>query len=102
MNTRTHRLARMNRRRWVGIAVGLGVLWSGPLHAQQQPLVDASGQVREEAYDHLRQTLLGADQVYEPIEGRRLKGWLNEVVAISRQSRDDGNRYWGAYLRDEI
>ena len=34
MNTRTHRLARMNRRRWVGIAVGLGVLWSGPLHAQ--------------------------------------------------------------------
>ena len=95
MNTRTHRLARMNRRRWVGIAVGLGVLWSGPAHAQQPPLVDASGQVREEAYDHLRRTLVGADQVYEPIEGRRLKGWLNEVVAISRQSRDDGNRYWG-------
>ena len=95
MNTRTHRVARMNRRRWVGIAVGLGVLWSGPLHAQQQPLVDASGQVREEAYDHLRRTLVGADQVYEPIEGRRLKGWLNEVVAISRQSRDDSNRYWG-------
>ena len=77
------------------MAVGLGVLWSGPLHAQQPPLVDASGQVREEAYDHLRRTLLGADQVYEPIAGRRLKGWLNERVAISRQSRDDGNRYWG-------
>ena len=24
-----------------------------------------------------------------------MKEWLNEVVAFSRQSRDDGNRYWG-------
>ena len=62
MNTRTHRLARMNRRRWVGIAVGLGVLWSGPAHAQPPPLIDASGQVREEAYDHLRRTLVGTGQ----------------------------------------
>ncbi len=61
----------------------------------QQPLVDDSGVVREEAYDHLRRTLLGSDQVYEGINGPQIKTWLEEVVAISRQSRDDGHKYWG-------
>lgn len=63
--------------------------------AAAQPLVDASGVVREESYDHLRRALSGEDLVYADIEGRQLKTWLNEVVAFSRQSRDDGNRYWG-------
>lgn len=63
--------------------------------AQQQPLVDDAGVVREEAYDHLRRTLLGTDTVYEDIDGPQLKAWLHEVVAISRRSRDDGNKYWG-------
>ncbi len=73
------------------VATGLGV----STHAQPQPLVDATGNVREEAYDHLRRALSGPDQIYARIDGRRLKTWLNEVVAISRRSRDDGNRYWG-------
>ena len=58
-------------------------------------LLDASGEVREDAYDHLRRATFGSDRVYERIVGRALKASLNEVVAISRRSRDDGNRYWG-------
>ena len=95
MTTQRQSATRRHRWMWAGTAVLVAVFGSAPLLAQQQPLLDASGQVREEAYDHLRRTLLGDDRVYEPIEGRRLKGWLNEVVAMSRQSRDDGNRYWG-------
>ena len=79
------------------LAVGLGVVLAPTAlpHAQEAPLVNAAGEVREEAYDHLRRALTGADRVYERIDGRRLKGWLNDVVAFSRRSRDDGNRYWG-------
>ena len=96
MTMNTQGATRRNRWRWVGVGAVVAVFWSTPLLAQQQqPLLDALGQVREEAYDHLRRTLVGDDQVYEKIDGRRLKAWLNEVVAISRQSRDDGNRYWG-------
>ncbi len=95
MTTHTHGATRMTRWTRAGIVAVVAACWSAPLGARQQPLVDASGHVREEAYDHLRRTLSGTDVVYESIDGRRLKGWLNEVVAISRQSRDDGNRYWG-------
>jgi hypothetical protein len=88
-------MTRVSRWTWSGIAavvvVSVGVL----ARAQQQPLVDAAGEVRESAYDHLRRALVGEDLVYQDIEGSQLKGWLNDVVAISRQSRDDGNRYWG-------
>lgn len=66
--------------------------WS---EAQPGPLVDGAGDVREDAYDHLRRALLGSDKVYAPIDGRRLKGWLTQVVSISRQSHEDGHRYWG-------
>ena len=41
------------------------------------------------------QPLSAADRVYADIDGRRMKGLVNEVVAISRRSRDDGNKYWG-------
>ena len=82
--------------RWAFTALALGLLGSVMATAQQlQPLTHASGEVREEAYDHLRRALSGSDRVYESIDGRRMKTWLNEIVAISRQSRDDGNRYWG-------
>ena len=83
-------------RRWQGSLAVIVVLVAGAaIQAQQQPLVDADGQVREDAYDHLRRALSGADQAYASIDGRQLKAWLRDVVAFSRQSRDDGNRYWG-------
>ena len=82
----------LNRWTW---GVAAAVLLSVGASAPAQPLVDEAGVVREAAYDHLRRALSDEDQVYANIDGRRLKRWLNEVVAFSRRSRDDGNRYWG-------
>ncbi|MDP7338491.1 MAG: M28 family peptidase [Vicinamibacterales bacterium] len=92
---RTRSMTRVSRWTWSGIAVVVVVSVGVLAQAQQQPLVDAAGEVRESAYDHLRRALAGEDRVYQDIDGPQLKGWLNDVVAISRQSRDDGNRYWG-------
>jgi hypothetical protein len=35
------------------------------------------------------------DEKYAALQGRRIKGYVNEITAISRKSRDDGNQYWG-------
>ncbi len=59
-----------------------------------QPLLDGQGRVREEAFVP-GPSLAEADRVYADIDGGRMKGIVNEVVAVSRRSRDDGNRYWG-------
>lgn len=59
-----------------------------------QPLLDPQGRVREEAFIP-GQPLTDATRVYADIEGRKMKTLVNEVVAISRRSRDDGNKYWG-------
>jgi len=58
-------------------------------------LLDNAGEVREEAYDYLRKATFGSDQAYEKIQASHLKDLMNQVVGFSRQSRDDGNRYWG-------
>src|SRR5438128_8443891 len=36
-----------------------------------------------------------SDPAYSKIDGFKIKGYINEVTAISRKSRDDGNQYWG-------
>ncbi len=36
-----------------------------------------------------------ADRAYNDLDGFRIKGHINEITAISRKSRDDGNQYWG-------
>ena len=57
-------------------------------------MLDEEGHVRQEAYQ--RQHLPEAVQSqYGDIEGWRLKEALQEVTAISLQSRDAGNKYWG-------
>jgi len=35
------------------------------------------------------------DVAYRDLDGVRIKALVNEVTAISRKSRDDGNQYWG-------
>jgi hypothetical protein len=35
------------------------------------------------------------DAVYADLDGTKIKGYINEITAISRKSRDDGNQYWG-------
>src|SRR6185503_17257533 len=34
------------------------------------------------------------DAVYSDLDGMKIKGYINDITAISRQSRDDGNQYW--------
>jgi hypothetical protein len=36
-----------------------------------------------------------SDPQYTKIDGFKIKGYINEITAISRKSRDDGNQYWG-------
>ena len=37
----------------------------------------------------------GASKAYDAIDGRRMKGYVEEMAAISRRYRDAGNQYWG-------
>ena len=45
--------------------------------------------------EYLRWPLPPAEQAYAALSGRRIKGYIDEITAISRKSRDDGNQYWG-------
>src|SRR5256886_17563401 len=45
--------------------------------------------------EYLRWPLPPSEQAYASLSGRRIKGYINEITAISRRSRDDGNQYWG-------
>jgi len=59
-----------------------------------QPLLDGQGRVKEDAFIPAPQLAAG-DRKYGDIDGRRMKATVGDVVAISRRSRDDGNKYWG-------
>ena len=88
-------------KRWLGLIAMLGlsvagarVLGQQPAAApQRQPLLDAKGYVREDAY--IPAPLPESERAYARIDGTKMKALVNEVVAISRKSRDDGNKYWG-------
>jgi hypothetical protein len=91
-----------NRLKWTGLALlfvaGTTVpAISGQQRAaqapQRQPLLDPSGYVKEDAYYPL--PLPESERAYAKIDGAKMKALVNEVVAISRKSRDDGNKYWG-------
>src|SRR5580658_5584149 len=59
----------------------------------RQPLLDAAGHVKDEAYVPAPQS--DAARLYADISGARMKAQVEEIVAISLRSREDGNRYWG-------
>ena len=77
------------------LCVGLGGLCVAQSQqaSKTSPLMDSANHVREDAYASL--PVPAADKVYEKIDGRRIKEKDLEVVAISRQSRDAGDKYWG-------
>jgi hypothetical protein len=58
-----------------------------------QPLLDANGHVRDESYIPARSP--DSARAYADIDGAKMKALVEEIVAISLRSRDDGNRYWG-------
>jgi Peptidase family M28 len=45
--------------------------------------------------EYLRWPLPASEQAYANLSGRRIKAYIQEIVAISRKSRDDGHQYWG-------
>lgn len=58
----------------------------GPITQHAYPLDDEH---------YLRWPLPADQQAYGRIEGAHLKQYVNEITGIARQSRDDGNQYWG-------
>jgi hypothetical protein len=87
--------------RWLGFVamIGLTVVGARVLGQQsapaprRQPLLDAKGAVRDDAYTPA--PLPESERAYAAIDGAHMKALVNEIVAISRKSRDDGNKYWG-------
>jgi hypothetical protein len=75
----------------VGVA-GL-CLAQSPRTTKPSPLMDSPTHVREDAY--ISPAVPAADRAYEKIDGHKIKEKDLEVVAISRQSRDAGDKYWG-------
>ncbi|MEQ1855493.1 MAG: M28 family peptidase [Longimicrobiales bacterium] len=78
----------------------LTLIVAPPLTAEQtppnplgQPLLDANGHPREDAYIHI--PLRPEDARYGVLDGMRMKAWLMEVDAISLADRDRGNLFWG-------
>ncbi len=58
-----------------------------------QPLLDAVGEIRDDAF--IRVPLRAEDARYADLEGERLKRILLEVDEISLQDRARGNLFWG-------
>jgi hypothetical protein len=44
---------------------------------------------------YLRWPLPPGERAYAALDAHRIKSYINEITAISRKSRDDGNQYWG-------
>jgi hypothetical protein len=47
----------------------------------------------DEAYP--RYALPAGQEAYADLDAHRIKGYIHEIAEISRQSRNDGNQYWG-------
>jgi hypothetical protein len=69
-----------------------------PAHAQQGG-GERSGPVQPTLWlpdeEYLRWPLPPGEQAYAALDAHRIKGYIHEITAISRKSRDDGNQYWG-------
>jgi len=71
---------------------GLATAWPAAQNPRE-PLLDAGGRVRDDVYTPI--PLPDSERAYAGIDGRKMKATVNDIVAISRRSRDDGNKYWG-------
>lgn len=79
------------------LLLAIAVTWAGaqqtPPNPLGQPLLDANGFPREDAFIHI--PLRPEDARYGVLDGARMKAWLTEVDAISLRDRDRGNVFWG-------
>jgi hypothetical protein len=62
-------------------------------NALGQPLVDATGHVKDSAM--IRMPLATADSKYADLDGNHMKAIVREVTAISDKNRDSGEVFWG-------
>jgi hypothetical protein len=78
------------------VAAGLVIVALGSIDVRGQ---DRSGPAQPPLWlhddDYLRWPLPPSEQAYASLSGRRIKSYIQEITAISRKSRDDGNQYWG-------
>src|SRR5690348_4497090 len=81
-------LARFTR---IAGATALLLVPASAAHAQSSP---NPNHPQAEA-DYLWWQLPAGEERYARIDGYRIKEDVQEIVAIARRSRDDGNQYWG-------
>jgi hypothetical protein len=101
-------------KRLIMSAAAAGVLAATTIVAQerpQTPQVVTEGRLTDPAPDlprgrflppnwlkddqFLRWPYPAGDTAYNDLDGFKIKALVNEITAISRRSRDDGNQYWG-------
>src|SRR5262245_41234305 len=102
----------IDRRLKIGVAAGVLVIAGAAMMAQEpqgrgrgrggepqppnalgQPLLDPTGHVKDDSVIHL--PLAAADSKYSDIDGKRMKGFVRELAAISDKNRDSGEVFWG-------
>src|SRR5262245_66388562 len=88
----------------VAIAIGATAWIAGDRLSSQEPQRPAAPAARswepgpslvplEQSW--IRWPLAASEQAYGSIDGRRLRGYVDELAAISRRSRDRGEQWWG-------
>jgi hypothetical protein len=79
------------------VVVAAGLLT--PAQAQRGGRGERSGSAQPPLWlpdeEYLRWPLPPGEQAYAKLDAHRIKSYINEITAISRKSRDDGNQYWG-------
>ena len=86
----------MRRGALIATAAAMAVFTLGSPVARGQ---DRSGPAQPPLWlpdaEYLRWPLPPSEQAYAGLSGKRIKGYIDEITAISRKSRDAGDQYWG-------
>jgi len=89
---------------FIGLIGIVGVIVTARAGIRQAPVPRAGSTPLQPAHKHSytlddsaypRFPLPASEQKYRDLDGDRMKVWVNEITAVSRKSRDDGNRFWG-------
>ena len=86
----------------IAATIGTAIVRS---QAQGQTAAPAAQDDRRSRYvpdeEFIRFPLLPSEQMYSAIDGARLKGYVQEITAISRRYRDKGHQFWGRIVGTE-
>ena len=89
----------MNRTTRLVALLGI-VVWvaGGALAAQQVggvPREPVVSHPHDLAASYIRMPLPPGEKSYGRIDGARMKEFVNDIIGVSRKSRDDGELFWG-------